>query len=78
MFGDFEPKLSDESRACRPLFLANIQPDLQREVREQCDGAGARGLDSMNLWIETARDSLRPGDRRRRRRPDERRRAAAC
>ena len=40
------------------LFLANIQPDLQREVREQCTGARLAGLDSMNLWIETARDSL--------------------
>ena len=58
VFGEFEPKLSDDSRAARTLFLANIQPDLQREVREQCDGAGFAGLDSMNLWIETARDSL--------------------
>ena len=31
-----QPKLSDASRACDVLFLANIQPDLQREVREQC------------------------------------------
>jgi sugar/nucleoside kinase (ribokinase family) len=58
VFGDFQPKLSDESRACRTLFLANIQPDLQRDVRAQCGGASLAGLDSMNLWIETARDSL--------------------
>ena len=45
------------------LFLANIQPDLQREVREQCDGRALVGLDSMNLWIETARDSLVRDDR---------------
>src|SRR3954454_16095610 len=31
VFGDFAPKLSDESRSCDVLFLANIQPDLQRE-----------------------------------------------
>src|SRR5919198_15633 len=36
VFGDFEPKLSDESKSCRTLFLANIQPELQREVRAQC------------------------------------------
>ena len=36
VFGDFEPKLSEASRASEVLFLANIQPDLQREVREQC------------------------------------------
>jgi sugar/nucleoside kinase (ribokinase family) len=58
VFGDFEPKLSDASRQSDLLFLANIQPDLQRRVREQCDGAKLAGLDSMNLWIDTARDSL--------------------
>src|ERR687894_1436941 len=58
VFGEFEPKLSDASKAAEVLFLANIQPDLQREVREQCEGARLVALDSMNLWIETARDSL--------------------
>src|ERR671936_2885130 len=58
VFGDFQPKLSEASRASEVLFLANIQPDLQREVREQCPGARLVALDSMNLWIETARDSL--------------------
>lgn len=58
VFGEFAPKLSDASRACDVLFLANIQPDLQREVREQCREAKFVALDSMNLWIETARDSL--------------------
>ena len=58
VFGEFQPKLSEESAAADVLFLANIQPDLQREVREQCTGAKLAGLDSMNLWIDTARDSL--------------------
>jgi sugar/nucleoside kinase (ribokinase family) len=58
VFGEFQPKLSEESKAAEVLFLANIQPDLQREVRMQCTGARTAGLDSMNLWIETARDSL--------------------
>ena len=58
VFGEFQPKLSEESRAAEMLFLGNIQPDLQREVRQQCSGARLAGLDSMNLWIETARDSL--------------------
>src|SRR5918999_1474751 len=57
VFGDFQPKLSDESKRGDVLFLANIQPDLQREVREQCE-ARLAGLDSMNLWIQTARESL--------------------
>ena len=58
VFGGFQPKLSEASKQADVLFLANIQPDLQREVREQCRGAKLAGLDSMNLWIETARESL--------------------
>jgi sugar/nucleoside kinase (ribokinase family) len=58
VFAEFEPKLSDASRSADVLFLANIQPDLQRDVRAQCPDARFVALDSMNLWIETARDSL--------------------
>src|SRR5918992_4732363 len=58
VFGDFQPKLSEASRAADTVFLANIQPDLQREVRAQCADARFAGLDSMNLWIDTTRDSL--------------------
>ncbi len=39
VFEHFAPKLSDASRACDVLFLANIQPDLQRQVHEQCEAA---------------------------------------
>ena len=58
VFGDFAPKLSAGSRNCDVLFLANIQPDLQRQVREQCQRARFVAMDSMNLWIETAREAL--------------------
>jgi sugar/nucleoside kinase (ribokinase family) len=58
VFAEFEPKLSEASRAADTLFLANIQPDLQRQVRAQCSAARLSGLDSMNLWIETAKESL--------------------
>jgi sugar/nucleoside kinase (ribokinase family) len=58
VFADFEPKLSEHSRAADTLFLANIQPELQRQVRAQCRAPRLSGLDSMNLWIETAKDSL--------------------
>ena len=58
VFAEFEPKLSEQSQAADTLFLANIQPDLQRQVRSQCGAASFSGLDSMNLWIETAKDSL--------------------
>jgi sugar/nucleoside kinase (ribokinase family) len=58
VFDGFQPKLSERSRSSEVLFLANIQPDLQREVRAQLPNARFVALDSMNLWIETARDSL--------------------
>jgi sugar/nucleoside kinase (ribokinase family) len=58
VFGEFEPKLSAASQQADTLFLANIQPDLQRQVRAQCDSARFSALDSMNLWIDTAKDSL--------------------
>jgi sugar/nucleoside kinase (ribokinase family) len=58
VFEGFAPKLSQRSRSSDVLFLANIQPDLQGEVREQLPAARFVALDSMNLWIEIARDSL--------------------
>src|SRR5919199_223586 len=39
VFADFRPKLSEASRQARLVFLGNIQPDLQVEVREQVAGA---------------------------------------
>ncbi|MGA2928937.1 MAG: PfkB family carbohydrate kinase, partial [Solirubrobacteraceae bacterium] len=58
VFERFEPKLSDRSRACDLLFLANIQPELQSHVLDQCEEPKFVALDSMNLWIETARAAL--------------------
>jgi sugar/nucleoside kinase (ribokinase family) len=58
VFADFDPKLSEASRSADVLFLGNIQPDLQRRVRAQANGSRLTALDSMNLWIETTRDSL--------------------
>jgi sugar/nucleoside kinase (ribokinase family) len=58
VFADFKPKLSEVSKNSRLLFLGNIQPDLQREVREQMPNAELVALDTMNLWIEHTRESL--------------------
>jgi sugar/nucleoside kinase (ribokinase family) len=59
VFEQFQPKLSDASKASEVLFLANIQPGLQLQVREQCADAAFVALDSMNLWIDIANDELR-------------------
>jgi len=58
VFADFDPKLSPDAAGASTLFLANILPDLQRRVRRQCPDASLVGLDSMNYWIESARESL--------------------
>ena len=58
VFAGFEPKLSDASKNSRLVFLGNIQPDLQRGVRAQVPNAELVALDTMNLWIDTTRESL--------------------
>ena len=58
VFADFIPKLSRGTGSAEMLFLGNIQPQLQRQVREEASGAKFVALDSMNLWIETAKEAL--------------------
>jgi sugar/nucleoside kinase (ribokinase family) len=58
VFESFEPKLNQAGKDADVLFLANIQPDLQHQVREQCQRARFVAMDSMNLWIDIARPSL--------------------
>ncbi|MGD0197302.1 MAG: PfkB family carbohydrate kinase [Solirubrobacteraceae bacterium] len=58
VFESFKPKLSPAARESDVVFLANIQPDLQLSVRKQCTNTRFAALDTMNLWIDTARESL--------------------
>jgi sugar/nucleoside kinase (ribokinase family) len=58
VFADFQPRLSATSRECDVLFLANIQPELQLSVLEQCGETKFVAMDSMNFWIDGARDAL--------------------
>jgi len=57
VFADFKPVLSDTVKNAPFLFLGNIQPTLQREVREQSN-AKFVAMDTMNLWIDITRDEL--------------------
>ncbi|MEA2226511.1 MAG: hypothetical protein QOF04_141 [Solirubrobacteraceae bacterium] len=59
VFEHFQPKLSAASRESDVLFLANIQPELQLAVREECRDARFVAMDSMDLWINIANDALR-------------------
>ena len=58
VFGDFNPKVPDSSTKPTVLFCANLVPALQAQVLEQAQGTRLSMLDSMNLWIEIARDDL--------------------
>ena len=58
VFADFKPKLSDGAREAPYLFLGNIQPQLQVEVREQV-GAKLVAADTMNYWINNTPAELR-------------------
>ena len=57
-FAEFKPALGARHRAAPFLFLANIDPDLQLEVRRQMAGPALAALDTMNFWIEGKRDAL--------------------
>jgi sugar/nucleoside kinase (ribokinase family) len=58
VFETFQPKLSEESKNARLVFLANILPMLQKEVREQCTKAEFVAMDTMNFWISSMKDKL--------------------
>lgn len=58
VFETFQPKLSEESKSARVLFLANILPMIQKEVREQCERAEFVAMDTMNFWISSMKDAL--------------------
>lgn len=58
VFETFQPKPSEESKNSRLLFLANILPMLQKEVREQCEKAEFVAMDTMNFWIDSMKTEV--------------------
>ncbi|HTH52092.1 MAG TPA: PfkB family carbohydrate kinase [Pyrinomonadaceae bacterium] len=58
VFETFQPKLSENSKNAKILFLANILPMLQKEVREQCPNAKFVAMDTMNFWISSMKDAV--------------------
>ena len=58
VFANFQPKLSAAARETPFLFLGNIQPALQKQVRQQV-GARLVAADTMNYWIHSAPAELR-------------------
>lgn len=58
VFETFQPKLSEASKHSRFVFLANIVPMIQKEVREQCTQAEFVAMDTMNFWIDSMKDAV--------------------
>ncbi|HLH61678.1 MAG TPA: PfkB family carbohydrate kinase [Ktedonobacteraceae bacterium] len=58
VYEGFHPIIPEEYRCSELLFLANIQPELQLEVLEQVLQPRLTVLDTMELWIMTARPQL--------------------
>ena len=58
VFEHFDPKLPDSYKDAEYLLLGNIQPTLQRNVRSQMNQPRITGGDTMNLWINIAREEL--------------------
>ncbi len=58
VFACFEPKIPDAYRDSEFLFLANIDPVLQRRVRESMPNVKLVAGDTMNYWIKDHRPAL--------------------
>ena len=58
VFETFHPRIPPAFRSSPYVFLGNIHPALQAEVLAAVQGPALVALDTMNLWIETARAEL--------------------
>lgn len=58
VFAAFNPQIPAAYKDTEYLFLANIDPVLQLNVRRQLNGARFVGGDTMNFWIKDHRDNL--------------------
>ncbi len=60
VFAEFKPRLPEKYRDSKFVFLANIAPDLQRDVLQQVKKRPKiAALDTMNYWIERSNAELR-------------------
>ena len=54
----FTPSFPIQYKQSPLVFLANIQPELQLEVLDQMPHARLTVLDTMELWLNTAKEQL--------------------
>lgn len=55
---NYDASVHDAHREAEYLFLANIDPVLQKRVLEQLDSLKFSGLDTMNFWIESKPEAV--------------------
>jgi sugar/nucleoside kinase (ribokinase family) len=55
---EFLPQIPHEQKKLKYIFLANVDPDIQRHLLDGMRGPRLVALDSMNYWISNKRDSL--------------------
>lgn len=58
VFAEFEPRIPEEFRDAKYVFLGNIDPTLQLSVLDQIDRPALVACDTMNYWIHSKRDVL--------------------
>jgi sugar/nucleoside kinase (ribokinase family) len=54
----FRPQVAEHQRRIENIFLANVDPDIQRSLLKKMIRPRLVGLDSMNYWIDHKRASL--------------------
>ena len=59
VFEHFKPELPENFKSSQFVFLANIDPDLQKHVLEQIDSPKLVACDTMNFWINRKLDGLK-------------------
>lgn len=58
VFENFNPKLSEEQKNAKAVFLANIDPELQLSVLKQVKKPKLVTCDTMNYWISSKKQTL--------------------
>ena len=54
----FNPKITQEQSKIKYIFLANVDPEIQNKFLDDLDAPKLVGLDTMNFWIHSKKESL--------------------
>jgi sugar/nucleoside kinase (ribokinase family) len=58
VLSEFKPRISSGQSRVKNVFLANVDPDIQRDLLRRMRGPRLVALDSMNYWINAKRKQL--------------------